>query len=190
VRETVKVQATCGLIEVINFFEHMKEKGVYENALIILMADHGAWVPPTGMTGKKSEDGHSIEVINPQVMALARPVFAIKRPGDSGKLRFSDAQTSVIDTPATIAEQLKINGGFDGTPVFMVAEEQQRERVFNAYQYQRSEWTDEYLSPIHEFAITGNGVNSNSWKEQFIHYPGGNTRKSTDTSPYIQQVRH
>ena len=71
----------------------------------------------------------------------------------------------------------------------MVAEEQERARVFNAYLYQRSEWTDEFLSPIHEFTINGHGVNSDSWKEQFIHYPGGNTRKSTDISPYIQQVR-
>ena len=34
-----------------------------------------------------AEDGLSIEVINPEIMALARSVFAIKRPGDLDKLR-------------------------------------------------------------------------------------------------------
>jgi hypothetical protein len=180
VRETVKNQARCALIEILKLFEEMKRAGIYNDALIILMADHGAWVPPADLTGISANDGKSIDVINPKVIALAQPLLAIKRPGETGALRISNAPSSVIDTAATIADVMELDAEFEGLSVYKLQQNDDRRRSFFFYQYQRSEWTDDYLSPIQEFSIDGKGTDSSSWHELDIHLPGGVVRKSQD----------
>jgi hypothetical protein len=189
VRETVKNQARCGLIEILKLFEEMKKAGIYDDTLIILMADHGAWVPPKGLTGIPQDDGQSIKVLNPQIMALAQPLLAIKRPGETGALRISDAPTSIIDTAATIADAMDLDTEFDGLSVFELGQSETRERKHFVYQYQRSEWTDQYLSPIQEFSVNGKGVDSSSWQARDIYLPGGIVRKSQGKSSLWQKVK-
>ena len=114
VRPTVKWQAGCALEELVKLLEQMKVAGIYDDALIILMADHGAWVPPTGLSGSVSDDGKSVEVVYPQLVALSLPLLAIKRPGDTGPFRISNAMTWVTDMPATVSHALKLRAKFSG----------------------------------------------------------------------------
>ena len=190
VRETVKTQARCGLIEILKLFEEMKRAGIYNDALIILMADHGAWVPPRGLTGIPVNDGKSTEVINPEVMALAQPLLAIKRPGETGVLRISDAPSWILDIAATIAGVMELDTEFDGLSVFELQQNDERKRGYFFYQYQRSEWTDDFLSPIQEFSIIGKAVDSSSWHEGAIHLPAGRTLKNQGKSSLWQTVKN
>lgn len=189
VRENVKIQARCGLLEVLKLFEKMKKAGIYNDALIILMADHGAWVSPRGLTGIPQDDGNSIELINPQTMALAQPLLAIKRPDDTGALRINDAPTWVVDIAATIADDLQLDTEFGGLSVFGIQNSDERKRGHFTYQYKRSEWKDKYLSPIQEFSIEGKGVDSSSWREIAVHMPGGEVRKNTKKSPLWRTIK-
>jgi hypothetical protein len=189
VRENVKIQARCGLLEVLKLFEKMKKAGIYNDALIILMADHGAWVSPRGLTGIPQDDGNSIELINPQTMALAQPLLAIKRPGETGALRINDAPTWVVDIAATIADDLQLDTEFGGLSVFGIQNGDERKRGHFTYQYKRSEWKDKYLSPIQEFSIEGKGVDSSSWREIAVHMPGGKVRKNTKKSPLWRTIK-
>jgi hypothetical protein len=167
----------------------MKRAEIYNDALIILMADHGAWVPPIGLTGIPLDDGKSMEVINPSFMALAQPLFAIKRPGETGTLRISNKPSWIVDTAATIADDLQLDTKFGGLSVFGQEQKDERKRGHFIYQYQRSDWTGKYLSPIQEFSIDGKGVDSASWHEIAVHLPGGIEQKNQRQDSLWQTVK-
>jgi hypothetical protein len=178
VRGTVKNQARCGLVEVANLFEEMKRLGIYRDATIVLMGDHGAWVTPTDIKAVPNSDGRTASVIAPQIMALAVPLLAIKRPGDEGPLRVSDAPTWIVDTAATIADIAGLEAAFNGTSIFKLDDDGQRERKLYYYRYKPSEYTDEYLSPIEEFVVKGSVFDSSSWRYVSTHLPGGGREHS------------
>jgi len=177
VRATVKIQAKCSLGEVVSLLEKMKELGIYDDAMIILQADHGAWVPPTGLKGYVRPDGKSFVVMDPTTVAMALPLMAIKPPGASGSLQISTAPSSIADTPATIASVLGLNQTFDGVSVFDLEPDELRERRHYSYQYLRSEWKADYLSPIQEFIVKGSVFDSEAWRpgDQFL--PNGIVKK-------------
>lgn len=172
VRATVEIQAKCSLIEVIGLLEKMKELGIYDDAMIILQADHGAWVQPAGLVG----DGKPI-VMTIRHVAQALPLMAIKRPGADGSLQMSLAPSSIIDTPATVASVLGLNEEFDGVSVFDLRPDEARERRTYTYEYSRNEWTREYLTPIQEFIVSGSVFDTATWRygDQFL--PNGVVKK-------------
>lgn len=173
VRETVMNQARCGLFEVVNMLESMKRLGIYEDATIVVMGDHGAWVPPVGLEGVPSPDGKSFDVIDPAMTALAVPLLAVKRPGDSGPMQISDAPSWIVDTAATIAEATGLEGDFAGESVFDLDPEEPRERRHFFYVYKRSDWKDNYLAPIQEFIVRGRVLHSASWRHTVTHLRNG-----------------
>jgi len=165
VRLTVKIQAKCGLMEVVRLLEKMKELDIYDDAMIILQADHGAFVQPAGLTGDGKPLGMTIRHV-----AQALPLMAIKRPGADGSLQMSLAPSSIIDTPATVASVLGLNEEFDGASVFDLRPDEARERRTYTYEYSRDEWTREYLTPIQEFIVSGSGFDTTTWRrgDQFL----------------------
>jgi hypothetical protein len=130
-----------------------------------------------------------MEVINPSFMALAQPLFAIKRPGDTGALRISNEPSWIVDTAATIADDLQLDTKFDGLSMFGKEQKNERKRGHFIYQYKRSDWTDKYLSPIQEFSIDGKGVDSASWHEIAVHLPGGIEQKNQRQNSLWQTVK-
>ncbi|MCZ6577059.1 MAG: hypothetical protein O6950_11550 [Gammaproteobacteria bacterium] len=173
VRVTVKTQAKCSLGEVVSLLEKMKELDIYDDALIILMADHGAWVPPAGLIGYIRPDGKSVTVMDPTTVAMALPLMAIKPPGASGSLQISMAPSWIVDTPATIASVLGLNEKFDGPSIFDLRPDEPRERRHYSYEYRRSEWTADYLSPLHEFIINGSVFDTRAWRPGDRFFPNG-----------------
>lgn len=172
VRATVKIQAKCSLIEVISLLEKMKELDIYDDAMIILQADHGAWVQPAGLVG----DGKPI-VMTIRDVAQALPLMAIKRPRANGPLQMSLAPTSILDTPATVASVLRLNEKFDGTSIFDLRPDELRERRTYTYDYSRSEWTIEYLNPIQEFIVSGSVFDTATWRRGDRFLPNGIVKK-------------
>ena len=171
-RVTVKIQAKCSLGEVVGLLEKMKELDIYDDAMIVLMADHGAWVPPA-LKGYVRPDGKSLVLMDPTIVAMALPLMAIKRPGASGPLQISTAPTSIVDTPATIASVLGLNETFNGASAFDLEPDKLRERRHYSYQYLRSQWKADYLSPIQEFIVKGSVFNSEAWRPGDRFLPNG-----------------
>ena len=170
-RSAVKNQARCGLAEVVSLLEKMKELGIYDNTTIILMADHGAWVAPQGLTDRAGPDGINIVKNNPEIVALALPLMAIKQPGASGPLQTSLAFSWIPDTPATIASIMGLDTDFEGHSVFDLPAEQPRERRHYSYTYNYSEWTADYLAPMQELIVNGSALDSAAWRLGDQFYP-------------------
>ncbi len=177
VRATVKIQAKCSLIEAVGLLEKMKELDIYDDAMIILQADHGAWVPPAGLKGYVRPDGKSFVLMDPTTVAMALPLMAIKRPGANGSLHTSLAPSSIIDTPATVASVLGLNEEFDGASVFDLRPDELRERRHYSYQYSSSEWGREYLTPIQELIVKGSVFDSKAWQLGNRFLPNGIVKK-------------
>ena len=175
IRSTVMTQAKCSLGEVINLLEKMKDLGIYDDALIILMADHVAWVSPRGLIGQRLPGGATDVRHFPTIVAMALPLMAIKPPGASGDLHLSVAPSWIIDTPATVASVLGLDEHFNGRSAFDLRPEEIRERSLYFYRYQRSDWkTDrQYLSPIQEYVVKGSAFHSSDWKPGDRYLPNG-----------------
>jgi len=171
-RENVINQSRCSLQSIISFLEAMKKSGIYDSSTIVVMGDHGAWVPPSDLKPlSPSKDNSPKSEINPAIVALATPFFAIKRPDDDGPIEYSYSPTSIRDTAVTIASINKFPNNFPGVSVFDLADDQDRDRPFMFYRYKKSEWTDNHLSPIEEFTISGDPADGKSWTRIKTHEP-------------------
>jgi hypothetical protein len=160
-------QSRCGLMGVVDVLRRMRELGIYEQSLIVLMGDHGAWVPvDTLMNEQDNRSG-----VQPIWVAMATPVLAVKPPGVMGNIRFSSAPTSVVDVPATISDLLGLRTQFDGMPVFSISNEVQRMRHHLGYDFGTNPDAEDYLFPIQEFLVYGNTLDAGAWHRGAQHLP-------------------
>lgn len=171
-RAAVKNQARCGLIGVLRILERMRELGIYDSSLIVLMADHGAWVPADGVTGQPGAGTTGAEVA-PETIGMAIPVLAVKPPGASGELRISGAPTSIIDVPATISALLGLNARFDGIPAFENRTGTTRERHHLTYAYGKNPEHEDYYYAMREYVVEGSVFDATAWRATGIFRPAG-----------------
>jgi hypothetical protein len=181
-RQTVHTQSRCGLIEILKIFNRMKELGIYDTATIILMGDHGAWVEPPQLIGMPNQDGTAEELINPRLTALAVPLLAIKRPGDSGPIRIDDSPSWTLDTATTISKISGWDSEFPGRSVFDLNPSDIRPRNLLYYRARKSDHNNDYLEPIEEFVINGNVYDSNNWQHAKTYYPNNETKVPSEKS--------
>jgi hypothetical protein len=163
-RETVIAQSRCALWAVMELFNRMKELDIYEDALIIIMADHGAAVQPREIADMRIEGEDDPVIVNPYLLSVAAPLFAIKPPGASGAMRTSAAPTSIGDTAATIADVLDLDVKFPGRSVLEVNPGALRERSYYFYVWRLEHWNTEYMGPMREYAVRGPIFDSSSWR--------------------------
>lgn len=182
VRPNILSQSRCGLIELVRFFHRMKELGIYENSTIVLMGDHGVWVRPLDAVDIIDQENGVRRFIDPRLLGLSNSALAIKPQGVNHSFRFSNVQTSITDTARTIAEVSGFPNSLPGDSVLGLDESVERERKFMFYRYKRSEWRDNHLSPIHEFVIRGNSVDSGSWSYEKTYLENGAVEVRTDES--------
>jgi hypothetical protein len=175
-RPNVLNQARCSLLETVLVLEKMKELGIYDDALIVLMGDHGAWIPPRGLKVELEPDGSpKLAMLKPFQQALALPLLAIKVPGSNGELRVSNAPTWTVDVPDTMSVALGFNEKFGRRDILTLAEDEQRERRFNFYEYWRGEQDADYLKPIQEYVVEGDVYDGASWRVGKLYPPGTET---------------
>jgi len=163
-RLTVTSQSRCSLYYVIALLDKMKEVGIYDEALIIIMADHGAHLPPYRFKPQKIIDNDIVFQVDPWIAAMVTPLMMIKAPGASGNLKISAAPTSVTDTAATISSILGLDAKFNGRTVMEISETEQRERRHYYYQWKPDDNYTDYTDPIQEFIVNGSVYDNATWR--------------------------
>ncbi len=161
----LRTHARCGLLSVVAVLQRMKELGIYDSSLIVLMADHGAWAPV--------EDFVESGGIGALAVAMATPMFAIKPPDATSEFQYSSAPSSIIDVPATIADLAGLDATFDGESVFTIAPDAMRERHHLVYGYGINPNVEGYLNPMREWIVTGNPYKAESWQRGQRYLPAG-----------------
>lgn len=162
-RQTITTQSKCSLDAVIKVLEKMKELGIYNDSLIILMADHGAGIDPYDLKPAVSENGHSVVSISPLIVSMATPLMAIKPPGTSGPLQISTAPASLIDTAATVNAILGLGDTFAGRPILELRPDEPRVRGFYFHTWRRKDFVSDYVGPIQEYIVEGSVYDSAAW---------------------------
>ncbi|MDO4502604.1 MAG: sulfatase-like hydrolase/transferase, partial [Coriobacteriia bacterium] len=139
-------QAEGALKVVGDYLEMMREKGLYDDATIIVTSDHGNW-------DWNHDDVQ--EATNP--IMLVKPAQSAEK--DAEPLKVSQQQTGHIDYHATIMTAATGKAGKYGAPVWDAPKEG-RDRYF--------------IYPVHdgkrdlqmvEYRISGNALDRNDWHE-------------------------
>lgn len=164
-RETATWQMRCTLDLVISLFDKMKEAGIYDSSLIIIMGDHGAQVTPLRYESKTQTDDEEYHFdLDAWIMAQMTPLMLIKLPGESGLLEVSNAPTSMLDTAATISSILDLDQAYQGVSMFKLDPATERTRRHYFYHWTREDYDTEYSAPIQEFIVNGSIYDRESWQ--------------------------
>ena len=119
-----KTAATAKLIAA--FIERLKENGVYDNSVIMIMADHG-YQPAEGKPAN-------------YILSRFNPILLIKGEGEKHELLYSDKPVSYLDLPQAYNDLLD---GRQSTELFPEAE-YPRARTVIWYEIYREEHMVEY----------------------------------------------
>lgn len=171
-RQSMTFQAKCTLDTVAALLQKMKAIGVYDNSLIIIHADHGAWIGNHRQNDQKLFSGGTTD----PVASLASPLLAIKLPGADKPLTISNTLVSLADLPDTISDAMGWKDSFGHLSIFnKSAASPQRERFFRFYSWRKNEWDETYAAPIVEFSIRGSHYDT-KWKQVNVYYPPGQNK--------------
>lgn len=144
--ETTREQQIKGCFHIIeNYIRQLKEKGVYDNSTIIIMADHGAGID-------------------------YNPIFMLKEKNAHRDFNVSVAPISHIDLLPTLLEILGENEAQIapyGRSIFSVTENEMRDRYF----YRDTPGANE-VRHIVEYHSSGDVWNEAEWKETGVVYYG------------------
>ena len=171
-RLTVTAQSKCSLDAVIKILDSMKKNKIFDDSIIVIMSDHGAYLPPYRYKSEVITDNNNSFKIEPWLVAQVTPLMLIKLSGTNTKpLTTSDVPSSIIDTAATIASILEFNEEFSGQSILDISTSVSRERKHYFYEWKREDWVTDYTGPIQEFIVEGSIYDIHSWRLGEVFYP-------------------
>jgi hypothetical protein len=167
-RPQMTAQVHCSTRRFLSLMQTMKDQSVYDNSLIILMADTGAG------SVHGADDLSSLYAqrsgLEPgelgRLIGGANPVLAIKYPGDSGPLRESALSAQLTDIAQTVCSSLqgcKHIGGLD----LRTASPEPRKRMYNYYAFKNEYWGMDHIPGVIQYQVNGPLWLENSWSRWF-----------------------
>jgi len=164
-RHNFKKQAKGSLELTKQFLDRLREIGIYENSIILVMADTGYISKIPVEMPEVKEGGHHTIPMMADVKAVAYPLFLIKPFKSKGELRTSDAPVCHGDVAKTILSALGLKSELPGTSVFEIGESDVRNRRFFYNEWARGDRDDfsEYFPPMKEYNVSGPVWLDESW---------------------------
>jgi hypothetical protein len=150
-------QSRCALLAVRSLLERLKAKGVYDNSVILVLADHG--VDP-GMYGSDARDLRGSRWA--LLAGVANPVFLLKPRGSRGALRKEPDAVSVPDVGAmlcALSSACKVR-----TPMPVPKAVLTRPRRFNDYEWKNEFWQRRTIAHVTPYEIRGPVKRFASWR--------------------------
>jgi hypothetical protein len=135
--DTATAQAECAVNRLVALVNRLKAVGVYNNTLIVVLADTGAGVPTRGKT---------------LLEALASPLLLVKPYDGVGALQVSNRLVGIKDVAATICTQTRACVVGEGRSVFA---EDVRDSVylFSSYRWKHEMWRLDQI-PVETWKIS------------------------------------
>ena len=152
---TSLVEQGLGSLHIVScYLQQLKQLGLYDEATIIVTADHGEWYLADEITGPTS------------------PILFVKPSTEAGgsneSLVYSSVPTGHIDIAATLLEEMGGSAdGYDGMNVFAIADEE-RIRYYNATSVDGPEHEYTY---IRQWEVNGDALDWNDWRETGVKWP-------------------
>ena len=169
--ENYRKQAKASVKMTEMFLNKLKELGIYDNSLIIVMGDHGAGyrVSEKALESLKEDTGIEInnneDEVSGKVIGSALPLLLVKPFKEKGDLEISDSPVSTADIPETVFSLLGIERE-NAFSFFHISPEEKGIRDYNYYSF--DSWTNDYLPTLTSYEICGHSWNGSSWKKKDI----------------------
>jgi hypothetical protein len=174
-------QSRCALQGLADLFATMKAKGIYDNAVILVLADHGAGLPTRyGDDVARSGRGWT------RLAGSANPTFLLKPKGSRGPLQDDAAPVYLADVGATLCAATGACAAPAGIPAGQAGAD--RPRRYNHYAWITEFWDASQGSPaITAYELRGPVWNPAAWQAVPADYQIGETIDfSTPASaPYV-----
>jgi len=136
--------------------EVLRGVGVFNNSLILIVADHGLSMHLPDRYGRR-------QIAWGFWKGRALPLVLLKTPGSRGPMEASDAPVSLSDIPGTVLRVMQApQAATAGPSMTEVREDDERDRLF--YQYKAGNWTNEYLHKLVEYRVSGFSWLTDSWQ--------------------------
>lgn len=164
-RTNVKRQGIAMLEAMKLLLEKLKNLGVYDNSMIVIIGDHGFGTDIN--LGLYKNGITNINKIPLYERERAIPLILVKAFEAKGELKTSDAPVSLIDIPITIFRALGISGDFVGKSMLEMREDESRTRRYLYFDWDHAYWKLEkrYLPPIKEYLVIGFSWLESSWHD-------------------------
>ena len=142
-------QAAGSLLPIKNLLEELKQAGVYDDSLILIMGDHGNNNPVGSYGFPLSNYSH--------------PLLLAKAVGQRyDEMQISSAPVTLGDIPRTIADETGLDWSYPGVSLFGDIPEN-RTRTYYYYTWNHESWAMPYMPTFYEFEVTGPANLVGSW---------------------------
>lgn len=181
-REGFVRHSAAALRVVEKLLQRLKDDGVYEQATVLIVADHGGGdydagvragdILPADGTPMAAGDG-----IPPQHHASALPLVLVKYAGDRGPLEVSDTPVSIADVASSIAWSAGLSDRRSGNAAAarrIGGKPAGRIEPRRYYFYRHQGWHGDYLPAMTEYRLQGHSWDPAAWNATGrIIPPGG-----------------
>lgn len=145
--------ARCGIEGFVAIIDALKKYDIYDSTFILLLADHGSVLDYIGSANADRiniDESLQFELRKlpqdrlqnfPNMPTRAHPIFAVKRPGERGKLKIdAEHAVSLTDTPATVCADTRLCAAESGINAFEAPQASTRKRYYNDYVWKPEFW--------------------------------------------------
>lgn len=173
-RSGYKEQSKASLRIVDDFLATLKENGIYNCSMIIVIGDHGMQNNKYGINTSQLNYSGSFSSTPQKIISAGIPLILIKPFNSTSKLKTSDAPVSLADIPKTVATELDLPNNFPGVSILNINKTSQRERRYNYFDSTYHKIWDAYFPAIHEYSIQNFSWFGDSWQPTYrVYTPNG-----------------
>jgi hypothetical protein len=156
-RANIRAQSRCALLEVATLLDRLRELGIMESALVIVMADHGAGVA-------LADADAELPVEWRERMGAANPLLVVKFPGASGDaLSVSQQPAQIDDVGRTVCDAVEGCGYGSGRPLTF-RWGPRRPRRYLDYRWRTDFWYRRGQIEVTEWEVRGPLRKRDSWR--------------------------
>jgi hypothetical protein len=169
-RAGYKEQSKASLQIVGNLLERLKEKGIFDKSMIVVVADHGVSNNAYGINLSQMQSIAAISYVSQNVVTGGLPLMLVKPLNSTRPFTISDAPVSISDIPKSVAAELNVSSTFAGESVFNVRETDKRNFTFYHYFLTHEYYYGDYLPPLKEYTVSNFSWYANSWHPTYREY--------------------
>lgn len=164
-RQGMTEQTACAVDRFTAVLDAMEAHGIYDSAMVILVADTGASSPhgARDMANLYAAREAASAGAMGRLMGGANPVLAIKYPGSDGPLRVSKTAAQLTDIPHTVCAALGHCQHHRGLDLATSPPNPDRIRRYHDYTWKHEYWGLHNIPGIVTYDITGPLWRASAW---------------------------
>lgn len=188
--ESIPSSGRASLLIMGMFLNKLKEMGIYDSSVIVVLADHGnaLAINPSKSEHNRELNTKSMRLSFDSVKGTAVPLVLIKPANSKGAMKISDVPVVLGDIPDTIMNAIGKSEDFPGKSMLRNQKEN-RKRFYYVHAYH--EMTKDYYGDLQEFEVDGDVYKDESW-----HLTGrllkpkesSQSKYDEERSNYLQQM--